>query len=162
VGRLLHRSLQLSVSAQSCISSNLLRFFRLLSTSLLTWSVYRVSGLPLGLLPLIFIPDNNIYGILFSSILLACPNHLNVFLSIWFCVSFTLSYPVICVFLFLSHLVFLSVTLRNFISAACSLLSSLLVHVHASAAYHFKIYFICCNFTFSLSYIYSITNSAKW
>jgi hypothetical protein len=51
VDRLLHRSLQLSLTAHSCISSTVLQSHLLLSTSLLTWSIHCECGMCLGLLP---------------------------------------------------------------------------------------------------------------
>jgi hypothetical protein len=59
VGQLLHRSLQLSVSAHSCISFSILQSHPYLSTSVITWSIHCVYGLLLGL-PHIFISNSNL------------------------------------------------------------------------------------------------------
>jgi hypothetical protein len=72
----------MSLSAQSFISSTLLNFCLLLSTSLLTWSTHHVHGLPLGILTFVFI-YNNSFSVLCSSILLTHPNHLSPLLSVW-------------------------------------------------------------------------------
>jgi hypothetical protein len=64
----------------------------LLSISALTWSVYCVCGLTVGLLPLIFI-SNNLLGILCSSVLSTCPDHLSLLSSFWFYIASILLFP---------------------------------------------------------------------
>jgi hypothetical protein len=68
-----------------------------------------------------------------------------------------LSCPLMYVFLILSLLVFPTVPLRNFISAACSLLSSLFV----SAPYNssFLKYLLNTVIVYFCLYLYSIINS---
>jgi hypothetical protein len=51
-----------------------------------------------------------------------------------------LSSPLMYVLIILCLLVFPTITLRNFISTACSLLSSLLVHVHVFHNFKFFVY----------------------
>src|SRR5215469_9547675 len=109
-------------------------FFVLLSMSSFIWSSYHLLGLPLGLLPSPFSSIADL-GILVSSNLLTCPNHLSLFCSIC---SLSSSIPVLFLissFLILSLLVLPSMLLRNFISAACILFASFSVIVHVSDAY---------------------------
>jgi hypothetical protein len=115
----LHRSIQLFLSAHSCISSTLLQSSSLLCTSLLTWCIRHVRGLPLDLLPPFFI-SSDLLGILFSSIPLTCLNHLNVLLDLVLYFLYLELLPNY-VFLILSLLVFPTISLRNVISNSYSL-----------------------------------------
>jgi hypothetical protein len=67
VGRRLQRSLQVSLSVHSCVSSTVPQDRSFLSLSLLTWSGHRLRSLALGLFPVIFI-SSKLVGILYSSI----------------------------------------------------------------------------------------------
>jgi hypothetical protein len=124
VGLFLQFSLQVSLSAHSCISSTFLSSSHV--------STHRVCGLPMLPLPLTFI-FNNLYGVLCSSILSKCRNHFNLLFSILipYFLHVELS-PNVCAFNSVSpsssHC-----SPGDFISAACSLLSFHLVHFLVSA-----------------------------
>jgi hypothetical protein len=135
VGLLLHMCFRLSVCPFFhffyCSHSH---SHSLLSISALTWSVYCVCSLTVGLLPLIFI-SNNLLGILCSSFLSTCPDHLSLLSSFWFYIASILLFPLMYVFLILPLLLFPTIVFMKFSSAACSLLSSL-VHSLISSAYN--------------------------
>lgn len=77
VGKLLHRSLKLFLSASFYISCTLPQSHHLLSTALLTLSGHDMCGLPLGPLPLTFI-FKNIFSIKCIPVLLTCPDHFSL------------------------------------------------------------------------------------
>jgi hypothetical protein len=119
---LLQSSLQLFPSVHSCISSNTFQDHPLVSICLFTWCSHCVLCLPLGLSLVTFI-SSHLFGILCPSILLTCPNHPNLFISIWFCLSYNPRKSLMCAFLILSLLAFPIIALKNLNSFACILLS---------------------------------------
>jgi hypothetical protein len=130
------RSLLLSVSAYSCIAYNLLQSHTVLSTPLINWLIHHMHGLPLGLVPLIFISDNFLVYYAHPFFNMSTQSQ-SSFLSLILYFLHRKQFPNVCVSpLFIRRGFYhYGISLRNFISTAYNLLFSLSVHVHVPAAY---------------------------
>ena len=112
-------SLQLSLSQHLAFSSTSLHDVSLLSSATSTPSIHLLRGLPTGLLPSSF-HNRYFLGFLSISILIKCPYHFSLFLSISSNNDVTFSSHRMVVFLTLSLLVIPFIALKTLIFAACN------------------------------------------
>ena len=116
-GELFKKDLHSSLSSYLSVSCDV----SLLTSALCTPSIYLFLGRPTGLLPTGL--HLRYFGFLSSSILITCPCHLKLFLSISSPNGLTCSSSLILVLCILSLLVTPRIVLRTRISAACNFAS---------------------------------------